>query len=59
MRNRKVKFNLSSVLCKKVLSSSLASLSNELDECILILHEPEQPEILKKVDLKRLSMKLG
>lgn len=59
MKNTKEKSKLSSALCKRVLSSSLTSLGNDLDECILILYEPEQPENLKKVDLKKLSEKLG
>lgn len=59
MKNMKEKSSLSSILCKKVLSSSLTSLENGLDECILILYEPKQPENLKEVNLKQLSKKLG
>lgn len=59
MKSNKEKSKFSSILCKKVLSSSLTSLENDLDECILILYEQEQPENLKKVDLKQLNKKLG
>ncbi len=58
MKKVNEKTKLSSILSKKVLSSSMTSLEIGLDECILILHEPEQPKKLKEVDLKQLSKEL-
>ncbi|MDF2907178.1 MAG: hypothetical protein K0R34_2499 [Herbinix sp.] len=59
MKNKNEMSKLKAILSKKVLSSSLASLEEGTDECILILHEPKQPETLKNVDLKQLRKKLG
>jgi cyclic lactone autoinducer peptide len=47
--------SLSTQLCKKALSASMASLNTVLDECIMIFYEPKQPENLHKVDLKELK----
>ncbi len=58
MKKVNEKTKLSSILSKKVLSSSMTSLEIGLDECILILYEPEQPKNLKEVDLKQLSREL-
>jgi cyclic lactone autoinducer peptide len=58
MKKSKDKSNFKTALCKKVLSLSLTSARNDLDECILILFEPEQPENLKKIDLMELKKKL-
>ncbi len=46
--------SLSTKLCKKVLSASMASLVNVYTECILIMYEPKQPENLSKVELKQI-----
>jgi cyclic lactone autoinducer peptide len=59
MKNTNEKSKLKAILSKKVLSSSLASLKNDADECILILYEPKQPENLKEVDLEQLRKNLG